>query len=132
MVTDSCFTQKRSSLAVREKQIHRRHLLRLCLACIAVFYLTRITRITRISFLIEPRTFRNLHECLRMVNTRLCRLIVPLFIEGQREMSVACDDGNFSSPKSSQEEVAFPLTLAPSGVDLKVRPANVVSKRSAE
>ena len=25
----------------------------------------------------------------------------PLFIEGQREMSVACDDGNFSFPKSS-------------------------------
>ena len=39
-------------------------------------------------------------------------------------MSVACDDGSFSSPKSSQEGVAFPLTSAPSGVDLKVRPAN--------
>ena len=24
-------------------------------------------------------------------------------------MSVACDDGNFSSPKSSQEGVAFPF-----------------------
>ena len=36
-------------------------------------------------------------------------LTVPLFIEGQREMSVACDDGNFSSPKSSQEGVAFPF-----------------------
>ena len=34
---------------------------------------------------------------------------VPLFIEGQREMSVACDDGSFSSPKSSQEGVAFPF-----------------------
>ena len=33
----------------------------------------------------------------------------PLFIEGQREMSVACDDGNFSFPKSSQEGVAFPF-----------------------
>ena len=33
----------------------------------------------------------------------------PLFIEGQREMSVACDDENFSSPKSSQEGVAFPF-----------------------
>ena len=36
-------------------------------------------------------------------------LTVPLFIEGQREMSVACDDGSFSSPKSSQEGVAFPF-----------------------
>ena len=36
----------------------------------------------------------------------------PLFIEGQREMSVACDDGSFSSPKSSHEGVAFPLRPA--------------------
>ena len=34
---------------------------------------------------------------------------VPLFIEGQREMSVACDDGSFSSPKSFQEGVVFPF-----------------------
>ena len=45
-----------------------------------------------------------------VLSFNVCGLLtVPLFIEGQRGMSVACDDGNFSSPKSSQEGVAFPF-----------------------
>ena len=56
-------------------------------------------------------------------------------------MSVGCDDENFSSPKSFQGGSCLSLDFRPfaftakadaSGVDLKVRPANVVSKRSAE
>ena len=53
--------------------------------------------------------------------TENVKLIVPLFVEGQREMSVGCGDENFSSPKSSQ-----------GGSCLSLRSANAVSKRSAE
>ena len=54
------------------------------------------------SWMNSPVTNRRLQRWFRSFNFQT----VPLFIEGQRGMSVACDDGSFSSPKSSQEGVA--------------------------
>ena len=56
------------------------------------------------------RTFQKMNQAdivLWMIDAE--STTVPLFIEGQREMSVACDDGSFSSPKSFQEGVVFPF-----------------------
>ena len=54
------------------------------------------------SWMNSPITNRRLQRWFRSFNFQT----VSLFIEGQRGMSVACDDGSFSSPKSSQEGVA--------------------------
>ena len=67
-------------------------------------------------FHVKQLSIQNNKKQRKKTTVKAYRLpIPPLFIEGQREMSVACDDKNFSSPKSSQGGSCLSLDFSPFG-----------------